>query len=168
MSNSSPKCPICNRFLRSKVIMDTQVKLCPNGDGSWLDPSVISTLSKEDVQGTPLDVETGLTLSSKPHHTRRKCPSCEGFMREYHWNFGSHIYLDTCRSCKGISTSCRRQRLTCVQSRHSGRMRRLGYSGSDLRSRRAGRFFPSGHIIWRCSWRRNRSAARRRLPCCQA
>ena len=99
---SNPKCPICNRFLRNKNILDIQVKLCPDGDGSWLTPHTMTALSKEDVRGTPLDVETGITLSSKPHHAKRKCPACKNLMQEYNWNYGSHIYLETCSNCKGV------------------------------------------------------------------
>jgi len=102
MSMSSPKCPTCDRFLRNKRILDIEVKLCPSGDGSWLNPNTMTALSTEDVRGTPLDVKTGITLSSRQRPSKRPCPVCEKLMLQYQWNYGSHIYLDTCSNCHGV------------------------------------------------------------------
>ncbi len=94
-------CPKCLSDLSPLTVEGVQLDLCPACRGVWLDPGELALLrgAEADLPSDQAPVTSG---ERRLATTTYICPRCDGAFETLEYARGTALYIDRCKSCRGI------------------------------------------------------------------
>ena len=97
-------CPDCKEPMTTEKYRNVELDLCGECAGIWFDAEELRRLLAAD----PLAI-AALEEKVLPHVTQKHvrqgillCPSCEGLLHVYHYEYNSPIEMESCADCGGF------------------------------------------------------------------
>lgn len=98
-------CPDCRYPMVTECHHDVDIDLCRNCAGIWFDADELRRLVAADPIVLPAleaRVFPRVTQQKVQASQRGSCPSCNGLLHVYHYQYDSPIELDACAGCGGF------------------------------------------------------------------
>jgi len=94
-------CPKCLSDMTELEHQGVTIDVCPGCRGIWLDPGELAQLrgAAEDLPGEVDSIASGTRHLETSTYI---CPRCQGGFDTFEYAPGTGLYIDRCKSCKGI------------------------------------------------------------------
>jgi membrane associated rhomboid family serine protease len=94
-------CPKCLSDMTELEHQGVTIDVCPGCRGIWLDPGELAQLrgAAEDLPGEVDNIASGTRHLETSTYI---CPRCQGGFDTFEYAPGTSLYIDRCKSCKGI------------------------------------------------------------------
>ena len=94
-------CPKCLSDMTELQHQGVTIDVCPGCRGIWLDPGELAQLrgASEDLPGEVDSIASGTRYLETSTYI---CPRCQGGFDTFEYAPGTGLYIDRCKSCKGI------------------------------------------------------------------
>lgn len=94
-------CPKCLSDMTELEHQGVTIDVCPGCRGIWLDPGELAQLrgAAEDLPGEVDSIASGTRYLETSTYI---CPRCQGGFDTFEYAPGTGLYIDRCKSCKGI------------------------------------------------------------------
>ena len=97
-------CPDCKQPLTTENYHNVELDLCQECAGFWFDADELRRLLAADPLAMTVLEERALPLTTQEHVREGVllCPSCDGLLHVYHYDYNSPIELEACVDCGGF------------------------------------------------------------------
>jgi len=100
----SRNCPECQKPMNTQTFHGVDIDICPEGAGIWFDFEELKELLAADPLSMAV-IEDRFLPHVEQHRTEQgalHCPSCDGLLHGYRYQYNSPIELDACDGCGGF------------------------------------------------------------------